>query len=97
MSDKEHVRNHIEIAIERAREGVSDGIDELDRRLRENLDVKKMAGENVPQLIAIGAGLGFLIGFGVPRMFVRAVQIGVPIALAVSIARKKLAAEETPF
>ena len=88
MSD-DHVRSHIEIAIERARDGVSDGIDELDRRLRENLDIKKMAGENAPQLLAIGAGLGFLIGFGVPRMIVRAAQIGIPIALAVSIARKK--------
>lgn len=91
MSD-DNVRSHIEIAIERARDGVSDGIDELDRRLRENLDIKKMAGENAPQLLAIGAGLGFLIGFGVPRMIVRAAQIGIPIALAVSIARKKLAA-----
>jgi len=91
MSDDDKVRSHIEVAIERARDGVSDGIDELDRRLRENLDIKKMAGENAPQLLAIGAGLGFLIGFGVPRMIVRAAQIGIPIALAVSIARKKLA------
>lgn len=91
MSDKDHVRQHIELAIERAREGVAERIDELDVRLRENLDFKKMAGENAPQLLAIGAGLGFLFGFGVPRLVIRAAQIGVPIAIAVSVAKKKLA------
>lgn len=88
-SDTEHTRAHIELAIERARESVGDTIDEIDQRLRERLDLRKMAAEHAPQLIATGAVLGFLIGYGVPRVVSRTLQLGVPIFLAVQIVRNR--------
>ena len=70
----------IEQQIERARDGVSDRIDELDRRLRSTLDVKAFAVEHANEIIAGGAVVGFLVGFGLPKTLRRIVQIGVPLA-----------------
>ena len=56
-------------------------IDELDRRLRASLDVKSAAAEHAPQIIAGGAVLGFLAGFGFPKPLRRALSIGIPLAL----------------
>ena len=77
----EQERTSIEREINRARDGVSDHIDELDSRLRKQLDFASMAREHAPQLIAGGAVLGFLVGFGFPKMLKRLIGIGVPIAL----------------
>lgn len=77
----EHQKVHIERAIDRARDGVSERIDELDRRLRTSLDVKSMASEHAPKIIAGGAVLGFLAGFGLPKALRRIIGIGVPLAL----------------
>ena len=79
MKDEE--KTSIEREIERARDGVSDRIDELDSRLRTQLDFKAAAREHAPQLVAAGAVLGFLVGFGVPKPLKRLIQIGVPLAL----------------
>ncbi|HEY5611002.1 MAG TPA: hypothetical protein VIL97_07335 [Thermoanaerobaculia bacterium] len=88
-NNRDHVRAHIELAIERAREGVSEGIDEIDRRLRTSLDFKEIAADHAPQLLVAGAIFGFLLGFGVPRVMTRALGLGIPILLAVRIAKKK--------
>ena len=77
----EHQKVHIERAIERARDGVSDRIDELDSRLRQQLDFKTIASEHAPQLVIGGAAVGFLLGFGFPNPLARLVKIGVPLAL----------------
>lgn len=77
----EHQKVHIERAIDRARNGVSERIDELDSRLRTTLDVKSMASEHAPKIVAGGAVLGFLVGFGMPKMLRRVLGIGVPLAL----------------
>lgn len=90
----EHVRDHIEIAIEQARDRVSDRIDQLDERLRDQLDFRKVASEHAPQIIATGAVLGFLIGWGVPKVILRSIQIGVPLALAIRVVQKRRAAAE---
>jgi hypothetical protein len=74
-------KQDIERAINRARDGVSEGIDELDRRLRSSLNVKSMASEHAPQIVAGGAVLGFLAGFGLPKPLRRAIGIGIPLAL----------------
>ena len=74
-------KHQIENQIERARDGVGDRIDELDRRLRTTLDFKTMAREHAPQIIAGGAAVGFLIGFGLPKTLRRLVQVGIPVAL----------------
>lgn len=74
-------KQDIERAIDLARDGVSEHIDELDQRLRTSLNVKKVASENAPQIIAGGAVLGFLVGFGFPKALRRAVGIGIPLAL----------------
>lgn len=79
--DAVHEKEHIERAIERARDGVSTRIDELDARLRTSLDFKSMAAEHAPELMAGGAALGFLIGFGFPKVLKRVLQVGVPLAL----------------
>lgn len=89
-TDSEHVREHIELAIERARGNVGERIDELDRKLRDRLDFSQMAGEHAPQLMAAGAVFGFLLGFGVPKVLLRTLQLGIPIYLAVRIAKKKI-------
>lgn len=85
----EHVRQHIETAIERARERVSDRIDELDERLRTDLDFAQLAADHAPQLLAAGAVLGFLVGYGIPRVLLRSVQLGVPVWLAVQIVKRR--------
>lgn len=90
-NDSEHVKQHIELAIERAREGVTRNIDELDHRLRSSLDVQKIAGEHAIQLMAAGAATGFLLGFGAPRLLTRLIALGVPVMLAVQVARKQAA------
>jgi hypothetical protein len=77
----EHQKIHIERAIDRARDGVSERIDELDRRLRTTLDVKSMATEHAPKIVAGGAVVGFLLGFGLPKVLRRVIGIGLPIAL----------------
>ena len=79
MADNE--KQDIERAIDRARDGVGERIDELDRRLRASLDVKSAAAEHAPQIIAGGAVLGFLAGFGFPKPLRRAISIGIPLAL----------------
>ncbi len=76
-------KRNIEHEIERARDGVGTHIDELDRRLRKQLDVKAAAAEHAPQIIAGGAVVGFLVGFGFPKILKRAIQVGVPLALIV--------------
>ena len=90
MTNRDHVKEHIEIAIDRARGNVGERIDELDRVLRDRLDIEKMASEHAHQLIAAGAAFGFLLGLGVPKLILRTVQIGVPLLIAVQIARKKI-------
>lgn len=74
-------KQEIEQNIVRAREGVGDRIDELDRRLRTTLDVGSAARQHAPKLIAGGAVVGFLVGFGFPRPLWKLVKVGVPLAL----------------
>ena len=71
----------IEHEITRARDGIGTGIDELDRKLRRSLDVQSYASEHAPQLLAGGAVLGFLVGFGFPKPLRRVISLGVPLAL----------------
>ncbi len=79
--DFKEEKTDIEREIERARDDVGSHIDELDRRLRNTLDVKSMAREHAPQIIAGGAVVGFLAGFGFPKLLRRLVGIGIPLAL----------------
>ena len=88
MSDVEHQKQHIETAINRARDGVSERIDELDRVLRDKLDVTSAASERAPQIIAGGAVIGFLVGFGFPKLIKTAIKISVPLAIAAFAIKK---------
>ena len=81
MGDTEEQKEHIEKAINRARDGVSTRIDELDRRLRNDLDPKTLAGNYAPQLVAGGAVLGLIVGFGLPKVLRRVITWGVPLAI----------------
>ena len=80
MADDE--KQSIERAIVRARNGVGDRIDELDRHVRTNLDPKTLARTYAPQIIAGGAVLGVLVGFGMPKIFRRLITWGIPLAIA---------------
>lgn len=80
MSDREQ-KELIERAIVRARDGVGDRIDELDQHLRTNFDPKTLARSYAPQLIAGGAVLGVVVGFGMPRIFRKIITWGVPMAI----------------
>lgn len=85
--DRDHQKIHIERAIDRAREGVSERIDEIDRRLRGTIDLKRHASNYAPQLIIGAAAVGFIVGFGFPTLMKRAIQIGLPVLLAMKIAQ----------
>lgn len=86
MSERE--RQNIERSIEQARDGVGVHIDELDRKLRGSLDFKAFAAAHVPQIVAGGAAVGFLVGFGFPKLLRRVVGIGVPLALVAMKVKK---------
>ena len=86
MADTE--KKTIEHEIERARDGVGKDIDELDRKLRSSMNVQSFAADHVPQLMAGGAVVGFLAGFGFPKMLRRIVSRGVPLALVAMKVKK---------
>ena len=90
MSDNDHVKLHIQKAIDRARGGVGDKIDEIDSRLRSSLDIRQQARDHAPQLVAAGLTVGFLIGIGVGRTAIRLLQFGVPIAIATKLVKSRL-------
>lgn len=95
MADKHDQKKTIETQIVRARDGVGDRIDELDRHLRTNLDPKTIARTYAPHLIAGGAVLGLVVGFGLPKVFRKLVTWGVPIAiLAVTVKNAREADKE---
>ena len=71
-----------------ARDRVGDRIDELDRRIRRQLDVKSIASEHAPQLVIGGAVVGFLVGFGFPKVIKRVLQIGIPVVLVAMQVKK---------
>ena len=81
MAEQEHEKKTIERAIVRARDGVGDRIDELDRHLRTNLNPNTLARTYAPQIIAGGAVLGVIIGFGLPKVLRRVIAWGVPIGI----------------
>lgn len=74
-------KQYIQHEIDRARNGVSDRIDELDRRLRTEYNPATLASTYAPQIIAGGAVVGLLVGFGLPKVFRRLVTFGVPLAI----------------
>lgn len=84
-------KQNIEAEIGRARDGVGEHIDELDRRLRRTFDIERAASEHAPQLVVGGAVIGFLVGFGFPKAVKILLKVGVPIA-AITFAAKKYAA-----
>jgi len=81
MPDIQEEKAHVERAIEQARDGISHRIDELDERIRTQYDVKQFAAEHAMQIVAGGAVLGLLVGFGFPKPLRRLIQIGVPLGL----------------
>ena len=92
--DQQHQKAHIELAIERARERVGDTIDELDRRVKSGLDLKSIAKDHAVELAAAGGVVGLVLGLGVPRALLRMMQIGIPLAIAIEIARRKASSED---
>jgi hypothetical protein len=75
-------KESIERQIHAARNGVGQSIDELDRQLRKTLDIEAIAAEHSPELVVGGAVVGFLVGFGAPKMLMRLVGVVVPGVIA---------------
>ena len=88
-------KQDIEREIDRARDGLSVRIDELDRRLRTSLDLKTAAANNAPGIIAGGAVLGFLAGFGFPKPLRKAIKFGIPLALIAMQVKKRMSGSGT--
>jgi hypothetical protein len=94
MTERE--RESIEREIEHTRDEVGDRIDELDRKLRTTLNFRSFASEHAGQLVAGGAVVGFLAGFGFPKLLRRVLQFGVPLALiAFKVKKSRDGAEPT--
>jgi hypothetical protein len=74
-------KEHIQRAIVRARDGVGERIDELDRTLRTQLDPSAIAKSYAPQLVAGGAVIGLIVGFGLPKVLRRVITWGIPIGI----------------
>jgi hypothetical protein len=74
-------KQQLDQTIVSARDRVGDRIDELDRRIRKQLDFQTIASDHAPQLVAGGAVAGLLVGFGFPKLFKRLIQIGIPVAV----------------
>jgi hypothetical protein len=95
MAELDEEKKEIERTIERARDGVSERIDELDVRLRTQYDLKQFAAEHATQLVAGGAVLGLLVGFGVPKTLRRIIQVGVPLGLIAWKVKQTYEADQT--
>ena len=96
MTDTEHQKIHIERAIERARDGVSERIDELDQRLRHSFDLGSVASQHAPKIVGAGAAIGFLVCFGFPSIFPKALKIGLPVALVgLAVMKARRASDES--
>lgn len=88
-------KDHIQRAIVRARDGIGERIDELDRHLRTTLDPQILASNYAPYLVAGGAAFGVVAGLGMPRVLRRLITWGVPFAiLALTIKKAREAAAE---
>jgi hypothetical protein len=81
-------KESIQRAIVRARDGVGDRIDELDRTLRTQLDPKVIVRSYAPHLVAGGAVVGLIVGFGLPKVLRRVITWGVPIGILVMTIKK---------
>jgi hypothetical protein len=89
-------KQYIERAITRARDGVGDRIDELDQHLRTNLNPTTIARTYAPHLVAGGAVVGLIVGFGLPKIFRKVVTWGVPLGiLAMTIKNVREARDES--
>lgn len=87
MTDEMQQLDHTIVS---ARDRVGDRIDELDRRIRKQLDVKSIASDHAEELVAGGAVVGFLVGFGFPKVIKRLLQVGVPIAIVAIQVKKRM-------
>jgi hypothetical protein len=90
MDDEKH---QLDQTIVGARDRVGDRIDELDRRIRRQLDVRSIASEHAAELVIGGAVVGFLVGFGFPKVIKRLLQIGIPVVLVAMQVKKTREAE----
>lgn len=84
----------LERAIARARNGMGERIDELDRHVRDNFDPKTIARSYAPQLIAGGAVAGVVVGFVLPKLLRKLLTVGVPIALVAYTVKKSRDAQQ---
>ena len=82
-------KQQLDQTIVSARDRVGDRIDELDRRIRKRLDVKSIASEHATELVAGGAVVGFLVGFGFPKVVKRILQIGIPVVIVAMQVKKR--------
>jgi hypothetical protein len=95
MSTTSDTRTTIEASIENARKGAADRIAAIDRKIRGDIDkfrgdidFKRIAGENAPQLIAAGVAAGIVLGYALPKPLFRMVQVAAAVGVATVVAKK---------
>lgn len=97
MADTDEQKEHIQRAIVRARDGVGNRIDELDRRIRDDFNPKTIARTYAPHLIAGGAVVGLVVGFGFPKVFRKLITWGVPLGILAMTIKNAREADSLPL
>jgi hypothetical protein len=95
MTAANDTKTSIEASIESARKQAADRIAAIDRkirgdieRLRGDLDLNRLAGENAPQLVAAGVAAGIVLGYALPKPLFRIVQVAAAVGVATVVAKK---------
>lgn len=95
MSSTNEERNAIKASIDGARRGVADNVDAFDRKvradldkLRNYLDLNRIAAENAPQFVAAGVATGIVLGYALPRPLLRILQFSVAVGVATVVAKQ---------
>lgn len=95
MSTTSDTKKKLETSIAKAREATAERVEAIDRKirgdlrkLRNEIDFSRIAGENAPQLVAAGVATGIVLGYALPKPLLRMVQIAAAVGVATVVAKK---------
>ncbi len=88
MTPTDDEKTKIERSIAMARKSVGERVDQIDRKLRVDLDIRRVAGESAPQLVAAGVAAGIVLGYALPKPLLRILQIAVPVGIAAVVVQR---------
>jgi hypothetical protein len=99
MTQIDDEKTNIQESIAMARKGVGERVDQIGHKLRQDFDIRRIAGENAPQLVAAGVAAGIVLGYALPKPVLRLLQIAVPAGIAAVVLQKvteQAACDEAP-